>query len=117
MSDNLQIEVHPDYVLFKRSGSATYDEIVASWKQVALTCKELGIKKVLAHTINQSHLTITNIFQIASNFQELGFDLGEFKVAHVFTGTEFEEWNHYSEPTRVRAASTSPCRKALRVPR
>ena len=105
MPYTLQIDIYPDYVFFARSGVADYDEVLESWRQVARTCKEHGIKKVLAHTVNEVYLSTTNIYKIASGFRALGFETG-CKVAHVFIGTEPESEGRFGETVAFNRGAT-----------
>lgn len=89
MSYDLQVKIHPEYVYFKRTGTAVYSEVLESWAKVIQVCNEHGIKKVLAETVNEIYLPAKEVFDVATRFQELSADYG-FRIAHVFTGTEPE---------------------------
>lgn len=89
MSYTLQIDVHPDYVHFKRTGIARYSEVRESWAQVIQVCNEHGLFKILAETVNEKYLSAREVFDIAAHWPEIGLD-HKFQVAHIFAGTEPE---------------------------
>ena len=92
----VDVESYTDYLFFRWAGPATYVDVVDAWKRVAEQCKSQGIWKALVETKYETYLSTMEIFDIASSYQDLGFD-SRFKVAHVFLGNEPEDLRRFGE--------------------